>query len=160
VIRNLLFVLVLGFPLSATFIVPVPGFMFALSMTYVFFFGFIFWEVIKFLIRPSYINLDVISASACGYLLLLEVNIFLMQIMYYLNPNSFKGVGNSDPAETYIDLVYFCSITLTSIGFGDSTPNTYQTKLITSLFGIAGQFYAVVLVGILISKFSSTNDTI
>jgi len=28
-------------------------------------------------------------------------------------------------------------------------------KLITSLFGIAGQFYSVVLVGILISKFSS-----
>lgn len=57
-----------------------------------------------------------------------------------------------------MDLVYFSSITLTSIGFGDITPSSYHTKLITAFFGIAGQFYVVVLVGILISKFSSKSD--
>jgi hypothetical protein len=97
----------------------------------------------------------VISASACGYFLLIEISVFLMQAFFYQNTNSFKGVDASGTAVTYIDLVYFCSITITSIGFGDITPNTYQTKIITSLFGIAGQFYSVVLVGILISKFSS-----
>ena len=55
----------------------------------------------------------------------------------------------------YMDLVYFNSITLTSIGYGDLTPGTHYTKLITAFIGIVGQFYSVVLVGILISKFSS-----
>lgn len=154
-LRDALFLLVLGFPLTLPFLGHLPYFMISLTVSYVFFFTFIFWEIIKFLIKPSYINADVISASACGYFLLIEISVFLMQAFYYQNTNSFKGVDISGTAATYIDLVYFCSITITSIGFGDITPNTYQTKLITSLFGIAGQFYSVVLVGILISKFSS-----
>ena len=97
------------------------------------------------------------SASACGYFLLIEISTFLLQFFVVQNPNSFKGIDSSMSAKTYIDLVYFSSITLTSIGFGDITPNTHYTKLITAFFGIAGQFYSVVLVGILISKFTSNN---
>ena len=123
-----------------------------------FFFIFIFWEIIKFLVKPSYINADIISACACGYLLLIEINTYLMQFLYYSNPNSFKGVNSDTPVETFIDLVYFCSITITSIGFGDITPSSHVTKLVTSFFGIMGQFYSVILVGILISKFSSKLD--
>ncbi|MEZ4961454.1 MAG: potassium channel family protein [Saprospiraceae bacterium] len=160
VVKNLLFVLVTAFPLAVPFVQHVPEFMYALNISYVLFFSFIFWEVLKFLLRPGYINLDIISASACGYFLLIEISVFLMQMLFYQNPDSFKGVSNTgDPASTYIDLVYFCSITLTSIGFGDILPNAHYTKLATAFFGIAGQFYSVVLVGILISKFTSNSTT-
>lgn len=156
-IRRLLFALVLLFPLAVPFMRDVEGFSYALNISYVLFFTFIFWEVLKFLVRPGYINLDIISASACGYFLLLEMGVFSMQFFFYQNPDSFKGVSTGDIAATYIDLVYFCSITLTSIGFGDITPNMHHTKLATAFLGIVGQFYSVVLVGILISKFSSKN---
>lgn len=154
-IRVFLFILVLLLPISLPFLKTLPYFMQALSIIYVFFFAFIFWEILKFLIKPGYINADIISASACGYFLLIEISVFLMQAIFYTDPLSFKGIDTSSNATTYIDLVYFCSITLTSIGFGDILPNTHYTKLITSFFGVAGQFYTVVLVGILISKFSS-----
>ncbi len=157
-VRNLLFALVLLLPISLPFLGQMPHFMELLSGVYVLFFAFIFWEIIRFLIRPSYINADIISASACGYLLLIEISTFLMQTLFYRNPLAFKGIDASNPAATYIDLVYFSSITLTSIGFGDITPNLPHTKLLTALFGIAGQFYSVVLVGILISKFASNPD--
>lgn len=157
-IRNFLFVLVLLLPVSLPFAGEMQWFMEALSFTYVVFFSFIFWEVMKFLIRPGYINTDIISASVCGYLLLIEISVFLLQALFYQNPVSFKGIDVSGPAAVYIDLVYFCSITLTSIGFGDITPNVHYTKLLTSLFGIAGQFYIVVLVAIIISKFSSKTE--
>ena len=159
IIRNILSFVVLFFPLVLPFSETLPNFMFALSISYILFFTFIFWEVLKFLIRPGYINLDIISASACGYFLLIEISTFLMQTMYYHNPGSFKGVDGSALAATFIDLVYFSSITLTSIGFGDILPNGHTTKLVTAFFGIAGQFYSVVLVGILISKFSSKTAT-
>lgn len=158
IIKNCLFLMVLILPLSLSFTKNSPQLMTIISTVYVLFFFFIFLEVIKFLIKPSYINSDVISASACGYFLLIEVNIFLMQIFFYNNSHSFKGIDISSTSAVYMDLVYFCSITITSIGFGDITPNSHITKLITSLFGIIGQFYSVVLVGILISKFSSKND--
>ncbi len=157
-IQQILFLWVFVLPIGLTFYGSNPYYFIFLNISYVVFFLFIFWEVLKYLIKPSYINTDIISASACGYFLLIEISTFLLQFFVYQNPQSFKGIDFSSPANTYIDLVYFSAITLTSIGFGDITPNAHHTKLITSFFGITGQFYSVVLVGILISKFTSNND--
>lgn len=157
-IQKLLFVLVFFLPIGLTFWGTNPSNFYILNICYVAFFLFIFWEVLKYLVKPSYINTDIISASACGYFLLIEMSTFILQFFQYQNQQSFKGIDVSNPAATYMDLVYFSSITLTSIGFGDITPNTHYTKLITSVFGIAGQFYSVVLVGILISKFTSNSS--
>ena len=160
-VRKILFFFVVLFPLCLSVFGTNAIFMLLLNITFCLFYAFILVEVLRFLIKPSYINRDIITASACGYFLLIEISVFLMQIFYYNNPNSFKGIGEtvavSNSAHIFMDLVYFCSITLTSIGYGDITPNSYQTKLITAFLGIAGQFYAVVLVGILISKFTASN---
>ena len=158
-LRNLLFAIVLAGPLLLPFVHSRLFFMFGVSISYIVFFLFIFWEIMKFLLRPGYINTDIISAAACGYLLLIEISTFLLQALFYNDAASFKGVDASGPAATYIDFVYFSSITLTSIGFGDILPAVHYTKLLTSLFGIAGQFYTVVLVGIIISKFSATTNS-
>ncbi len=154
----ILLLIVVALPIGLPFFGNYVHYGLFLNAAYVSFFMFILWEIMRFLFRPSYINLDIISASACGYLLLVEICTFLLQFFVYQNPSSFKGIDVSSPATIYTDLVYFSSIILTSIGFGDITPNTHYTKLITSLFGIAGQFYAVVLVGILISKFVSKSE--
>ena len=157
-IQKLLFLIVLILPIGLTFWGDNPYYFIFINIGYVIFFLFIFWEVVKYLIRPSYINSDIISASACGYLLLIEISVFLLQFFHYQNAEAFKGIDTSSPATIFIDLVYFCSITFTSIGFGDITPNSHTTKLLTSFIGIAGQFYTVVLVGILISKFTSNTN--
>ncbi len=155
IIRQLLFIFVLIFPLSSSFFGDFPHFMNIMNEIYIVFFLFIFVEVFKFLIKPSYINIDIISASACGYLLLLEICVFVMQLLFHSNANSFLGVDVSSPGKVFIDMIYFCTMNLTGIGFNEIAPKTHHTKLITSLFGIIGQFYSVVLVGIIISKFSS-----
>lgn len=157
-IRKVLFFIVLALPMGLTIFGSNAVYLATLSLVYAIFFLFILWEVLKFLVKPSYINSDIISASACGYFLLIEISTFLLQFIIYQNPQSFKGVDYSNIASTYIDLVYFSSITLTSIGFGDIIPTAHYTKLLTSFFGITGQFYSVVLVGILISKFSSKTE--
>jgi hypothetical protein len=158
-IKTILTIGAVAFPLSVPVFGTNPMFMFLLNFSLAVFYLFIFIEVLRFLMRPSYINRDIITASACGYFLIIEISVFVLQIFYYSNPASFKGMDTSysiaNSAETFMNLVYYCSITITSIGYGDITPNTHFTKLITSFIGIVGQFYSVVLVGILISKFSS-----
>ncbi|TAE43491.1 MAG: two pore domain potassium channel family protein [Cytophagales bacterium] len=160
VVQKILFLLVLALPIGLSFFSNSVSYFLFLDVAYVIFFLFIFWEVLKFLIKPSYINIDIISACACGYFLLIEISTFLFQFFVTQNPQSFKGIDSSSSASTYMDLVYFSSITLTSIGFGDITPNAYYTKLITSFFGIVGQLYSVILVGIIISKFTSNTSNI
>lgn len=154
-VKNILTIIVIAFPVLLPFFRDVPAYMLLLNVSYVIFFSFIFLEVFKFLIKPSYINTDIISAAACGLFLLIEIFVFLFQIWVYSDQNSFKGIDYTTPAHIFIDLVYYCSITLTTIGYGDITPNAHYSKLAASLIGIAGQFYSVVLVGILISKFSN-----
>lgn len=155
--RNIHFIVVLLLPVGIPFFKDMSWYFTFLNINYVIFFTFLFLELLRFLLKPGYINSDIISASVCGYFLLIEISTFLLQTFEYHNPDSFKGIDTSSPAGIFIDLVYFCSITFTSIGFGDITPNTHTTKLITAFIGIGGQFYTVVLVGILISKFSSKN---
>lgn len=59
----------------------------------------------------GYINTDIISAAACGYFLLIEISVFILQTLEYQNHDSFKGINISTPASIFMDLVYFCSIT-------------------------------------------------
>lgn len=154
IIRNILAFAVLALTMAMPFLGRAPYFMIVLNIVCVVFFSFLLFEVIKFLIKPGYINIDIVSASVCGYFLLMEISIFLLQICIYKNPHSFRGIDASNPASIFIDLVYMCSITLTNIGFGDITPDTHHTRLIVSCIGIVGQFYSVGLMGILLSKFT------
>jgi len=162
IIKAILTIGAVAFPLCVPLFGSNPIFMTALNLSLAVFYLFIFIEVLRFLMKPSYINRDIITASACGYFLLIEISVFVFQIFYYENPNSFKGINTefsvANSANVFMDLVYYCTITLTSIGFGDITPNSHVTKLLTSFLGVTGQFYSVVLVGILISKFSSKVD--
>lgn len=154
-LKNLMSVVVVAFPVIPRFIRPSPALMVVLSVCYVAFFVVILVEVMRHLLRPRYINIDLVSAAICGFFLLLETSIFLMQALYYAVPGGFRGVDTTSFTTVYLDLVYFCSIVMTSIGFGDITPAHHITKLATSVVGITGQTYSVVLVGILISKYTS-----
>lgn len=154
-IKNFLFILVVLLPIGISFTKGIKVYFDILNIIYVCFFCFIFYEVVKFLVRPSYIDTDVISAAACGYFLLIEISVFLLQFLIYNDPHSFHGMDMRDNASIYMDLVYFSSISITSIGFGDIVPTAHNTKLVASILGILGHFYTVVLVGIIISKFTS-----
>lgn len=133
--------------------------MMAISLLYTLYFGFMLVEVLRYLIRPGYINADIIFASACGFLLIIEISAFLFQFFVYQDSGAFNQVTLENPATIFTDMVYFSTILQTTIGFGDITPALPHTKLLAGFFGILGHFYTVVLLGILISKFTSRNKS-
>ncbi|MDR9418542.1 potassium channel family protein [Gracilimonas sp.] len=154
-----LFASVILFPIGLPFFGEIPGYFIALSVTYILFYLVLFIQVFRYMIRPSYINIDLITSAICGFLLLVEIFVFVAYFLIHLEPQSFANVDLTNPPSTYTDLVYYCSITLTTIGYGDISPITHQAKLITSFFGITGQFYQVLLVGVLISKFTNRSGS-
>ncbi|WP_237688974.1 ion channel [Flagellimonas aurea] len=158
IIKNSLLALAIILPISIPVVGHLQYFMTILSAMYCLFFGFILIEILRYLVRPNYIDTDIISASACGFFLLIEIATFLFQALYYLDNTAIKNIDATQAATIYMDLVYFSSITVTTIGFGDIVPNSHGTKLIVALFGVASQFYTVVLIGILISKFVSQQE--
>ncbi len=153
-IKNILLIAAILLPVSRTFFEDDSSFLLAVSLVYTVFFFFIFYEVFRFLIKPDDFTTDVLSAAGCGYLLLIEIFAFLFQSLLYNNPDCLSVEMNRNVSEIFIDLVYFTTITLTTIGFGDIAPTAHYTKLITSLMGLIGTFYTVVLTGILISNFA------
>ena len=155
VLKNVFTVLIILLPLVAASLPFSHRLMLTLSLCYTGFYLIVFIEVLRYLIRPSYINTDLVSAAICGYLLLIETGIFVMQAIYYALPGSFSNINDTSFTYTYLDMVYFCAITVTSIGFGDITPQHHIARLATVMFGIAGQFYSVVLVGLIISKYTA-----
>jgi len=158
ILLHTMFIIVLCLSVGMPIVRDIKFFYPLLGLTYVMFFSFIFLEVLHFLLKPSYINLDIIVAAACGYFLLIEISVFLMMSIYCLDAHSFKGVSATSMPATYFDFIYFCSVSFTGAGSGDILPDTHFTKLLTAFLGIAGQFYTVMLVGLLISKFSSKSS--
>jgi hypothetical protein len=155
VFKDVMSVVVVAFPAIWWFATPTRALMVALSVSYFAFFLVILVEVLRHLLRPSYIDRDLVSAAVCGYLLLVETSVFLMQALHYAVPGSFRGIDATSATTVYLDLVYFCSIVVTTIGFGDVTPAHHVTKLAAAAVGMTGQMYSVVLVGILISKYTA-----
>lgn len=152
--KFLLFIAVILFPIGLTIIDTGATYFIALSIAYVLFYVILFAQVFKDMIYTDAVNLHLIIASICGFLLLIEIFVFVGHIFIHLNPNSFAGIDLSNPPTIYIDLVYYCSVTLTTIGYGDLTPLTHHAKLTASFFGILGQFYQILFLGVLISQFS------
>lgn len=154
-LRAFMALIVTGFPFYAWVATPTEQLMLTMTLCYFVFFLVIFSEVLRFLIRPSRIDRDIISAAICGYLLLLETGIFLLEAIFYLVPDGFSGVDTTDFGTVYLDMVYFCSMTITSIGYGDISPSHHIPKMAVSIFGVMGQLYSIILVGILVGKYSS-----
>lgn len=155
-IRNVLILAVVVLPLSVGYFSGMQPFMNVLSIMYTVFFAFILVEVMRYLTRPSYINRDIILAAACGYLLIIEISVFVMEFFYYINADSFTGIDGRNAATIFMDIVYYSVSTVTTVGYGDITATDHHVRLISSLIGIIGQFYLVVLMGIIVSKFTTS----
>ncbi len=65
-------------------------------------------------------------------------------------PGAFKGLSATDGTGTFMELVYFSFISLTTMGYGDITPVSPVVRYLAFMEGIVGQFYMAILVASLV----------
>lgn len=156
--KNLLFLMVVLVPLLASYIFSNRIFTIVALMAYMTFYSIIFIELMRQIIKKSEVTESVIIGSLSGFLLIIIVCSFSFLLIGYLVPHSFNSVKGETIPDRYHQIVYFSSITLSTIGYGDISPANDQTRLLAAFWGIIGQFYMVAVVGIIISKFTSKSN--
>lgn len=157
-LKNTFYVLIVSMPIAMPFFFDYVFFMALTSIVYLLFFIWLFIEVLRYLMKPSRVTIDIIVASICGYMILLEISVFVFMFLLFQNAQVLPRIDFAGSATIFMDVVYFSTMLLTTVGFGDITPFTPQGKLLASLIAIVGHFYSVVLVGMLISKFTAGRE--
>ncbi|MEZ4984699.1 MAG: potassium channel family protein [Saprospiraceae bacterium] len=154
-LRNVLSSIGIGMPFAFLAWQGQYWFMRTLTLFYILYYSFIFWEVMRQITSAQEVRLNVVIGSFCGYLLLSLVALFSFIFVELNYPHSFGNISYGNTSSIYQELMYFSFITLTSIGYGDIAPLTDMSRLTVAFFGMLGQFYIVAVIGIVISKFTS-----
>jgi len=99
------------------------------------------------------VDLELISAALCLYLLLAMLWASLFTLLEGFMPGSFAGSGLAQ-AETLREyhqyFNYFSFVTITTLGYGDITPQTPLAMTLCQVEAILGQFFIAVLVARLV----------
>lgn len=104
------------------------------------------------------VTLGLISATLCLYLIIGMFWGVIYTLLESIVPGSFSG-GTLDqvhsPEQLLQSFTYFSFITLTTLGYGDITPQTMGAGGLCQAEAIVGQFYTTVLVAFLVGMYSS-----
>ncbi len=110
----------------------------------------------SFLFSPHRIDKALISGTIAGYLLLLEITVRIFMILFLIDDkNVLTNIDIKLDTSFYVDIVYYCTNTATSIGFSNMLPISQNAKMVTSILSLAGQFYMVIIMSMMIRKFTT-----
>lgn len=103
------------------------------------------------------VTINTITATLCLYLV---IGLFwgaLYSLLYELDPGSYSGalLDNND-GNTFSLFIYFSIVTLTTLGYGDITPQTLEASSLCQMEAIVGQFFTAVVIAWLVGSYSSS----
>lgn len=103
------------------------------------------------LLETGATSLDRTFAGICGYLILALLWANLYQIHELLAPGGFHGAHGQPVAPNDGSLLYFSLVTLSTLGYGDISPVTPQTRIFSALEAVTGTLYLAVFVSSLVA---------
>jgi hypothetical protein len=110
-----------------------------------------FYFIFSSIFNANEVGFDTLFASISGYILLG----IILGITSFLYQSSFAGSyeGNIDPSR--YNAYYYAFTTMSTLGYGDIVPKSSGAKGLSILITLIGQFYMVIVMGIIIGKLLS-----
>ena len=109
----------------------------------------VFILLASWMVRAAHINIEVLSAAICGYLLLgiLWTGFYaaVENIRFFAHHRS-AFLSSTAPRLTVEDLLYFSYATLTTTGYGDIIPRGGEVRMLAVLEAMVGVFYNTIVV--------------
>lgn len=121
------------------------------------FVGFVVFQLLRFILRASRVDTEVVCAGIATYLTLGLLWTFAYALVSHASPNAFSMAGASGKQVlSGFDALYFSYVTLSTVGFGDITPVSPTARMLAVLEALTGTIYLAVLVARLVSMHSMT----
>jgi len=113
------------------------------------FFAFVAYNILRFIYGQREIHPSTLIAASVVYLLIAAMWSYFYSILETIHPGSFHfpdtGVGHlKNP------FIYFSFVTITTLGYGDITPNTGFAASLSMVEAVVGQLYIAVQVAWLV----------
>ena len=151
---------VVGWKAGATFIIAITMITdsiiasnvlakFQLFMTFLFL-ALTTWQAWSQVMFTGRVDQNKIVGAVCIYLLLGLLWAFAYQIVEAFLPGSMNGLDHDQWQHNTDDLVYYSIVTLTTLGYGDITPEEPITRFLAYMEAVTGVFYMAILVASLI----------
>jgi len=125
-------------------------------MSGIIFFSFITIVLFYKIFQEHSVSLEIIFAALSIYLLIGLTWGFIYALIDSFQPGSFNNIL-PDLIDPRFRFTYFSFVTLTTLGYGDITPNTSIAQSWVILESVIGQIYLVVVISGLVGAFISRN---
>ena len=121
-------------------------------------FGFLIVAIshaLKQVVFGTEMNVNRLVGAICVFLLLGIIWSFAYSILELAVPGSFSGFEPGHDPRSDSSWLYFSFVTLTTLGYGDITPESAMARTFAFMQAVVGQFYIAVLVAGLVSAYIS-----
>ena len=118
--------------------------------------GIVIVAILRQVFHAITITRETIAGAICVYLFigLMWANVYTLQDI--AQPQSFSNITtieqHSNPHFRAAQFTYFSFVTLSTLGYGDITPQTHQAKALAAMEAILGQLYLAVLIARLVGQ--------
>jgi len=108
---------------------------------------FLAWRQVMF---SGHVDRNKIIGAICIYMLLGVVWAVAYLLVEVLFPGSMNGLDHREWQHNLEDMIYYSMVTLTTLGYGDITPDQPLVRFLAYMESITGIFYTTILVASLI----------
>lgn len=126
------------------------------DLFFVLYFGLLVYSYVRQIIRSPRVTTNLLYATFCLYLI---IGLFwgsLYTLLDELMPGAYSGILLDNVPDRSIHVYnYFSMVTLTTLGYGDITPQTAGAAALCQMEAIVGQFFTAVLVAWLVGMYIS-----
>jgi hypothetical protein len=132
----------------------VPGWI--ITGTHVVFVGFVVFQLLRFILKATRVDSEVMCAGISAYLMLgiMWTPAYLM--ISQLSPGSFSGVRlAANQGLGRFDALYLSFVTLTSLGCNDITPLSKVARMLLMVESLTGVLFLAVLIARLVALYSN-----
>lgn len=110
--------------------------------------------MISEIVKSKQVDAKLIMEAISGYLLIGIMFSITNAIIFSLQPHSFE-IADIDRMS---DIIYYSFITITTIGYGDISPQSDIARVVSIFFGLSGQLYLTIIMALIIGKYLNKNN--